>query len=92
MKVEQGERRFGCDNCRPDAGDSPKECSGSPESGERASPFLRKLREGAREADLLDAYPGLTAEDIKAAIGYAAETAAHEETVLVATMRKRATR
>jgi uncharacterized protein (DUF433 family) len=36
--------------------------------------ILRKLSEGAREADLLDAYPRLTREDIKAAIGYAADT------------------
>ena len=30
--------------------------------------ILRKLSEGASEADLLDAYPQLTREDIKAAI------------------------
>jgi len=36
--------------------------------------LLRKLAEGATEADLLDAYPRLTREDIKAAIGYAADT------------------
>ena len=54
--------------------------------------ILRKLSEGAREADLLDAYPRLTTEDIKAAIGYAADTVAHEETLLVGTTRKRATR
>jgi len=35
--------------------------------------ILRKLAEGATEEDLLDAYP-LTREDIKAAIGYAADT------------------
>lgn len=46
--------------------------------------ILRKLAEGATEADLLDAYPRLTAEDIKAAIGYAADTIAHEETVMLA--------
>src|SRR5204862_7455468 len=34
--------------------------------------LLRKLAEGATEADLLDAYPRLTREDIKAAIDYAA--------------------
>lgn len=44
---------------------------------------LRKLSEGATERDLLDAYPRLTPADIKAAIGYAAETLAHEETVLL---------
>ena len=30
--------------------------------------ILRKLREGASEADLLDAYPRITREDIDAAI------------------------
>jgi uncharacterized protein (DUF433 family) len=34
--------------------------------------LLRKLAEGATEADLLDAYPRLTREDIRAAIAYAA--------------------
>ncbi len=34
--------------------------------------ILRKLSEGATEADLLEAYPRLTREDIQAAIGYAA--------------------
>jgi len=52
--------------------------------------ILRKLGEGATEADLLDAYPRLTKADIHAAIGYAADTVAHEETVLVgASPRKR---
>lgn len=45
--------------------------------------ILRKLGEGATEADLLDAYPRLTKADIQAALGYAADTVAHEETVLV---------
>ena len=36
--------------------------------------ILRKLSEGATEADLLDAHPRLTREDIQAAIGYAADT------------------
>lgn len=45
--------------------------------------ILRKLGEGATEADLLDAYPGLTPEDIRAAVGYAADTLAHEETLLL---------
>ena len=44
---------------------------------------LRKLAEGATEADLLDAYPRLTREDIHTAIGYAADTLAHEETIIV---------
>ena len=54
--------------------------------------ILRKLSEGATEADLLDAYPRLTAKDIQAAIGYAADTVAHEETVIVAPPRKRGKR
>lgn len=54
--------------------------------------ILRKLSEGALEADLLDAYPRLTREDIQAAIGYAADTLAHEETVLLEPSRKRSTR
>ena len=55
--------------------------------------ILRKLSEGATEADLLDAYPRLTKADIHAAIGYAADTVAHEETMLVgASPRKRAKR
>ena len=45
--------------------------------------ILRKLGEGATEQDLLDAYPRLIRADIQAAIGYAADTVAHEETVLV---------
>jgi uncharacterized protein (DUF433 family) len=32
--------------------------------------IVRKLREGASEGDLLDAYPRLTGEDIQAAIRY----------------------
>jgi len=56
--------------------------------------ILRKLGEGATEIDLLDAYPRLTKADIQAAIGYAADTVAHEETVLVGSpaTRKRAKR
>ena len=45
--------------------------------------ILRKLSEGATVADLLDAYPRLTPDDIQAAIGYAADTVAHEETVVL---------
>lgn len=44
--------------------------------------ILRKISEGATEADILDAYPGLAVKDIKAAVGYAADTLAHEETIL----------
>jgi uncharacterized protein (DUF433 family) len=45
--------------------------------------LLRKLSEGASEADLLDAYPQLTREDIQAAMRYAADTLAHEEVVFI---------
>jgi uncharacterized protein (DUF433 family) len=44
--------------------------------------ILRKFSERATEADILDAYPQLTPEDIQAAIRYAADTLAHEEMVI----------
>jgi uncharacterized protein (DUF433 family) len=40
--------------------------------------ILRKLSEGATEADLLEAYPRLTRADLQAALAYAADTLAHE--------------
>ena len=40
--------------------------------------LLRKLAEGASAENLLDAYPRLKAEDIHAALGYAADAIAHE--------------
>ena len=43
--------------------------------------LLRKLSEGASIPDLVEAYPGLTAEDVLAAIAYAADTLAIETTV-----------
>jgi uncharacterized protein (DUF433 family) len=51
--------------------------------------ILRKLGEGATEAELLDAYPRLAPEDIKAAMGYAADTLAHEETLILESPAKR---
>jgi len=45
--------------------------------------ILRKLGEGASHKDLLEAYPHLTEDDIQAAMTYAADTLAHEETVTV---------
>ncbi len=45
--------------------------------------ILRKLSEGATEANLLDAYPRLTHEDIQAVLAYAADLVAQEETILV---------
>jgi len=47
--------------------------------------IVRKLSEGAKEADLLDAYPHLTVEDIRAALAYAADSLAHEEVILYKT-------
>ncbi len=44
--------------------------------------IIRKLSEGASEADLLDAYPRLTHEDIQAALAYAADAIAHETILL----------
>ena len=43
--------------------------------------LLRKLSEGASVADLLEAYPRLTEADVHAAIAYAADTIALEETI-----------
>jgi uncharacterized protein (DUF433 family) len=40
--------------------------------------LLRKLAEGARVEDLLDAYPRLVADDVRAALAYAAGVIAHE--------------
>ena len=45
--------------------------------------LLRKLSEGASEADLLEAYPQLIRDDIHAAMRYAADTLAHEEVVFI---------
>jgi uncharacterized protein (DUF433 family) len=45
---------------------------------------LRKLAEGATEAELLEDYPHLKPEDIRAAIAYGAANVAHEEVVLLA--------
>ena len=40
--------------------------------------LLRKLAEGATEADLLDAYPRLTKQDLQAVLLYAADAIGHE--------------
>ncbi len=47
--------------------------------------ILRKLGDGATDRDLLDAYPNLKPEDIHAAIAYAADAVALEETILLGT-------
>ena len=44
--------------------------------------IVRKLSEGATEAELLDAYPRLKPADIQAALAYAADSLAHETIVL----------
>lgn len=43
--------------------------------------LLRKLAEGATTEELLDAYPRLSSEDVRAALAYAADTIAHEAVV-----------
>jgi len=45
--------------------------------------ILRKLAEGATEAELREGYPRLTTEDIRAAVAYGAASVAHEEVVLL---------
>ena len=45
--------------------------------------ILRKLAESETEAELLEDYPHLKAEDIRAAIAYGAASVAHEEVVLL---------
>ena len=44
--------------------------------------ILRKLSEGATEAELLDAYPRLTRADIHAAFAFAAYRLSHEAILL----------
>ena len=46
--------------------------------------LLRKLGEGTTSAELLDAYPRLTALDVQGALSYAADTIAHEVIVPIA--------
>jgi uncharacterized protein (DUF433 family) len=40
--------------------------------------LLHKLSEGATTADILDAYPRLTEDDIRACLAYAADTISRE--------------
>ena len=54
--------------------------------------ILRKLSEGATEDGLLDAYPRLTRADIRAAVTFAADTIAHQETLTIEPIQKRARR
>ena len=46
--------------------------------------ILNKLAEGTTENELLEDYPNLTPEDLRAAIAYGAASVAHEEVVLLA--------
>jgi uncharacterized protein (DUF433 family) len=43
--------------------------------------ILRKLAEGATHAEVMDAYPRLTQDDIHAALAYAADRIAHETVI-----------
>ena len=52
--------------------------------------IVRKISEGLSEHDVLDAYPGLTTQDVRAALAYAADTLAHEKTILVEPPKKAA--
>lgn len=45
--------------------------------------ILRRLSEGATEADLLDDYPRLSHEDVLAALAYAANVVAHEDIIFL---------
>ena len=45
--------------------------------------LLRRLAEGASERELLEDYPHLTTEDIRAAVAYGAASVAHEEVVIL---------
>jgi uncharacterized protein (DUF433 family) len=46
--------------------------------------ILNKLAEGAIESELLEDYPNLTPEDVRAAMAYGAASVSHEEVVLLA--------
>lgn len=45
--------------------------------------ILRKLSEGASDAELLDAYPRLAREGLHAAMRYAADARGHEDVVFI---------
>ena len=47
--------------------------------------ILRKLAEGTSENELLEDYPHVTREDIRAAVAYGAASVAHEEVVFLPT-------
>ncbi len=45
--------------------------------------ILQRLAEGATEAELLEDYPHLEIEDVRAAIAYGAASVAHEEVIFL---------
>jgi len=45
--------------------------------------ILRRIAAGASEGEILEDYPHLTKEDIRAAAAYGAASVAHEEVVLL---------
>jgi len=45
--------------------------------------ILRKLADGVAESELLQDYPHITTEDIRAAVAYGAASVAHEDVVLL---------
>ena len=45
--------------------------------------ILRRLAEGATERELLEDYPHLKTDDIRAAVAYGAASVAHEDIVLL---------
>jgi uncharacterized protein (DUF433 family) len=45
--------------------------------------IVRRVAEGADEATILAAYPGLSRADVRAALTYAADSLAHEQTVVL---------
>jgi uncharacterized protein (DUF433 family) len=47
--------------------------------------ILRKLAEGASYDDILNAYPHLAIEDIRAALAFAADTVSHETILFTGT-------
>ncbi len=64
---------------------NPKVMSGKPViRGTRITieTILRRMSEGMTERELLDAYPNLRKGDVAAALRYAADVIAHEETVV----------
>lgn len=49
---------------------------------------VRKLGEGAKPAEVIEAYPPLGEEDVRAALLYAADVLAHEETIVLTSSSK----